>query len=187
VIIFLVIGAGLQAVGLVLAGLGFRITWREHAAGEDFWQPYKDGLGRVAQRADARLRKLLRRPARVNRAEGGSVALVVAVGEGYGYAPFTKLPDPATDMAAFTAEVDDRLGRLLAMIHEDRVALRRETKAREEADQQQDTELGDEIGRTIMLTQRVAVGGLHLELHGWLLLFIGLIFTSIGSIGLALD
>jgi hypothetical protein len=176
-----VLATVLELVGFVLAALGFHHTWREHAVGKDFWELDKARARTTVRRADRALRKMLRRPPRpvdVDLVPAQVTVTPVALRVTTGLPP---LPGH-DDMDALTAEIDKRLNRLHSVIEDVQHALTDEREAREDGDRRVRSDLEKEIDRVEASTQRVAVGGLRLQLLGWIFLLLGLILGAVVNV-----
>jgi hypothetical protein len=176
-----VLAFGLEFVGFVLAVVGFHRTWRQNAVGQDFWEPDKAQIRAVGRRADRALRRIFRRPPQPEAVGIAPVPLKLTAGVLGIKTGLPPLPGH-DDMDALTAEIDKRLNRLHSMIEDEQHALVQERRAREAADQQVRSDLGQEIGRVDAGTQRVAVGGLRLQLLGWIFLLLGLILGAVVNV-----
>jgi hypothetical protein len=172
----------MEIAGLSLAAVGFMRTWREHAPGQDFWQPQKAGARSALQRAVRRLRRMIGRPAPVHATVGAAAINVSAVAfDARGHVTWGPLPDPA-DPPALVAELHRRINELHAALQQARYDITDERKARETADEAAHAAMREEVEAVVRSTQRVAVGGLRLQVAGWSLVLAGIVVGAIASV-----
>jgi hypothetical protein len=160
----------LEIAGLALAAVGFKRTWREHAPGQDYWQPEK-ARARSAQR---RLRRMIGRPAPAHVMPGAAHMNVSATLEARAHVTWGPLPDPA-DPSALVGELHRRLNELHDASQRARFALDDERAAREAGDEAARAVIREEVETVVRSTQRVAVGGLRLQVAGWFLVLAGIV------------
>jgi len=184
VIAGLVAAAVLELIGLVLAAVGFKRTWREHAHAKDFWLPLKRDVARAVRHIARAMRKVLRRPGQpvnvdVHPATIRSEARIFTPTITSAWPP---LPNPADDGPAFATEVHERLNQLHSLIQGDQRALAKEQNTREDEDAKLRTEL-TELGTVVdAKTANVAVGGLRLQVLGWSFLLVGIVVGAIVNV-----
>jgi hypothetical protein len=182
VIALLLLAAALEITGLWLAAVGFKRTWREHAPGQDFWQPMKARARSTRQGAVRRIRQMIGRPAPAHVTLGtATIALSAVALDARGRVTWGPLPDPS-DQPALVAELHQRINDLHAALQQAQHDLIDERNARETGDEAAHTAMRAEVETVVHSTQRVAVGGLRLQVAGWLLVLAGIIVGTIANI-----
>jgi hypothetical protein len=127
----LVLAAVLELAGLSLAAVGFMRTWREHAPGQDFWQPQKARARSARERAWRRFQQMIGKPATQHAVLGAAQINVNASAfNARGRVTWGPLPDPA-DLPALVAELRRRINELHAALQQARFDLDDERTARE--------------------------------------------------------
>lgn len=148
-----VISVLFQAGGLAAAAVGFRQTFQGAAApGERFFRSVLAReaaiFGRWRAALTRSLRRFFRRPTRsVTGAAHASLGGLGASVTARGYVSFGPLPDLSQDAAAFTAEVEHRLNRVMKLAQEVQADLRQEEQVRDEDDRRISSDL--DLGRRI--------------------------------------
>jgi hypothetical protein len=178
----LVLAAALEIAGLSMAAVGFMRTWREHAPGQDFWEPQKARARSARQGAVRGLRQMIGRPAPQHVTVGAAHINLSAVAfDARGHVTWGPLPDPA-DLPALVAELHRRINELHAALQQARYDITDERKARETADEAAHAAMREEVEAVVRSTQRVAVGGLRLQVAGWSLVLAGIVVGAIASV-----
>ena len=170
-------GVLLQVIGVATTSVGVWKTWHEFAEGEGFWLPIVGALRSALRRVEGVLRRVLRRPQRIE-GRGALEAHLSLSGQARARIDFGPLPTAAE--AAF-AELDRRT-RLLA--DQLATAIEHHDQALEEARASvsglsADVELTAQRLRTQV--RHVAIGGLRWEALGLLLIALGLLAQGFSS------
>lgn len=178
----LIVALVLELTGLVLAAVGFKRTWTEHAPDQDFWAPEKRRLRNAARRGQETVRRLLRRPGRPVNLEVQSAIHLTSSMTARVTTAWKSLPDPAENLQTFAATVHERLNRLHAMIQDDQEALNDERRARTDGEAKLRAELTELAALVDAKTANVAVGGLRLQALGWSFLLLGIVLGAIVNV-----
>jgi hypothetical protein len=175
------IGGLLEALGILVAGIGLRKTWREFApAGEHLLDPVSELLQSAASSLRVRLDRVLGRPRPVT-VTPGPASLEIRAFEPrvvVGYAPLpldvetadaiAQLDGRTRDLVNQLSNVEDRLGTKLGRIAESVTAL----DARERED----------IASVQTQDVRIATGGIRLEVAGLTLVGGGLLLQLVARV-----
>ena len=178
----LALAGALEIAGLSLAAVGFIRTWREHAPGLDYWQPHKAMARTARERAVRRIRQMIGRPAPQHVTLGAAHINVSAIAlDARAHVTWGPLPDPA-DPPALVAELHRRINELHAALQQAQYDITDERKARETADEAAHAAMREEVEAVVRSTQRVAVGGLHLQVAGWFLVLVGIVVGTVANV-----
>lgn len=179
--IVLSIGVGLEAVGLGLAAVGFRRTWREFSTGGRLFEPELDWARRTWRSLKQRARSVLRQPrqphvhavsAHDTMGMSDSVSVRLRLGP---------LPSVANEPVRFREEVERRIGDLRATIETLGEQLSKETRNREAADADLTDSLRAQIGHVENLSRSIAVSGLREQVYGWSCIALGLALQTVAA------
>jgi hypothetical protein len=102
-----------------------------------------------------------------------------------GHVTWGPLPDPA-DLPALVAELHRRINELHATLQQAQYDLIDERKARETGDEAARTAMREEVEAAVRSTQRVAVGGLRIQVVGWSLFLLGIVVGGAANVVQAL-
>lgn len=176
-------GLALQIVGVVIAAVGLRMTWRDYGAGRSFWAPVIGQIRRGWAWAKERALRLWarlggRRSATVHAGTAtGTVGIITVSATGrVGWAP---PPDIEADPAGFAREMirrADLLHETNQSLHERLVA---EQKAHAGAVDALRAEISSTASASERMTRDVAVGGIQLEAFGVFLVAAGIVMQGI--------
>ena len=178
----LVVSGVLELVGLICAAIGFRATWVEHARGEKFIEPMLRPVASWARDLMSRVRTLLRPQSKTVGLQVNDALQISITDEVTITAAWNPPPDPTVDLTAYAGVVTERINELHKMVQNQRHELAAEAKAREAAIGKESAALSDEMADVRKLSVRVAVGGLRLQVVGWVFLFFGIIVGTIANV-----
>jgi hypothetical protein len=178
----LVLSGVLELIGLICAAIGFRATWVEHGRGEKFIEPMLRPIASWARAAMSRVSALVRRPSKPVDLQINDALQIQVIEEVAITRTWNPPPDPTVDLTAYAGVVTERINDLHEMVQNQRHALAAEAKVRNGAIGKASAALSDEIADVRKLSARVAVGGLRLQVVGWVFLFFGIIFGTIANV-----
>jgi hypothetical protein len=135
-----------------------------------------------ARAAENRVRKLLRRPGKTIDLQVHDViqmqeSAVVDLTQAWG-----PPPDPTIDLPAYADVVTRRINHLHEKVQTQQHDLAAEVEARGTAIRQAQNALTAEVDEVRKLSRQVAVGGLRLQVVGWLFLLAGIVVGTIANI-----
>jgi hypothetical protein len=177
----LILSGLLELVGLVCAGIGFRATWHEHAHGERFIEPMLRPVKEWTRATTNRVRLLFGRPAEPRVVHLGAASSIEFAGSARMTVGWGAPPDPTTDLAGYAKVVTERINALHAKVQNQDNKLADEADARQTEIRQTRSALTADIEEVRKLSRQVAVGGLRLQVVGWLFLIAGIVVGTIAN------
>jgi hypothetical protein len=177
---WMILGAALQVVGLIVTAYGVRQTWREFGT-ERFWAFVTEPVRRAWDRVGDTVRRLVRRsaPPQVE----GSLGVVVGVAgmTARGRVGFPVIPadqavaDSIMALDQRTRDMMERLDDVRDRLDDDLSAAKRDIDRLRLA-------VEDHIERLEGSDRRVAVSGLRVEAVGLFLIALGVTVQGMGSV-----